>query len=77
MRAVGFPIIQLVADWRSGMRLADLKDAYPHVDDESLYAGVAYYLANKQVLDLELDERDRKDRAYADWQKRWNQLHPD
>lgn len=55
----GFPIIQLVADYQSGMRIDDFKDAYPHIDEESLYAGIAYYLANRVASDEELEERER------------------
>ena len=66
----GLPIIQLVADYRSGMRLADFREAYPHVDDESLYAGLAYYFANREALDAELDQRDAEgEAAYQEWRR--------
>ncbi|MGH8430264.1 MAG: DUF433 domain-containing protein [Solimonas sp.] len=64
----GFPMIQLVADYQSGMRVDDFKEAYPHIDEESLYAGIAYYLANRQALDEELEEREREGEAfYRTW----------
>ena len=64
----GFPIIQLVADYQSGMRIDDFKDAYPHIDEESLYAGIAYYLANRDACDEELEEREREGEAmYREW----------
>jgi len=64
----GFPIIQLVADYQSGMRVADFLEAYPHIDEESVYAGIAYYLANRAALDAELDERNREGAAaYRRW----------
>ncbi len=66
----GLPVIQLAADYRSGMRLPDLREAYPFVDEESIYAGIAYYLANRDALDAELDEHDRDGAAaYAEWAK--------
>jgi uncharacterized protein (DUF433 family) len=63
-----FPMIQLVADYQSGMRIDDFKEAYPHIDEESLYAGIAYYLANRAALDAELEEREREGAAfYEEW----------
>ena len=63
-----FPIIQLVADYQSGMRIEDFKEAYPHIDEESLYAGIAFYLANRAACDEELEERDRDGaRALREW----------
>jgi uncharacterized protein (DUF433 family) len=64
----GFPMIQLVADYQSGMRIAEFKDAYPHIDEESLYAGIAYYLANREALDAELEERERDGEEFY---RRW------
>lgn len=64
----GFPMIQLVADYQSGMRIDDFKDAYPHIDEESLYAGIAHYLANREALDDELEEREQEGEAfYREW----------
>lgn len=66
----GFPMIQLVADYQSGMRIEDFKQAYPHIDEESLYAGIAYYLANRQTLDAELEEREREgEAALREWER--------
>jgi uncharacterized protein (DUF433 family) len=64
----GFPLIQLVADYQSGMRVDDFKGAYPHIDEGSLYAGIAYYLANREACDAELEEREREGEAfYQEW----------
>jgi uncharacterized protein (DUF433 family) len=66
----GFPIIQLVADYQAGMRAADFLEAYTHIDEESIYAGLAYYLANKEALDAELEERNREAaELYEEWQE--------
>jgi uncharacterized protein (DUF433 family) len=65
----GFPIIQLVADYRSGFRVRDFLREYPHIDEASVYAGIAYYLANKEALDAELDERNAEgQRMKAEWE---------
>ena len=65
----GFPIIQLVADYQSGMRIDEFKENYPHNDEESLYAGIAFYLANKSACDAELDERNREgEEALRSWE---------
>ena len=64
----GLPIIQLVAEYCSGMRIAEFVDAYPSIDEESLYAGIAYYLANREALDLALAERNREGaEALREW----------
>ncbi|MBA4181972.1 MAG: hypothetical protein C0506_15380, partial [Anaerolinea sp.] len=64
----GLPIIQLAAEYQSGMRIAELHEAYPQIDDESLYAGIAYYLLNKAAIDEELRVRDEEGRsAFAEW----------
>ncbi len=64
----GLPIIQLVAEYRSGMRVPELRDAHPHIDAESLYAGLAYYFANRAALDAELDRHDREsEAAFQQW----------
>jgi uncharacterized protein (DUF433 family) len=64
----GFPIIQLVADYHSGMRVADFLAAYSQLDEESVYAGIAYYLANRDALDSELADRDSLgNQLYQDW----------
>lgn len=65
-----FPMIQLVADYQSGMRIDAFKEAYPHIDEESLYAGIAYYLANREALDDELEEREREgEEALRKWER--------
>ncbi|MBA4181970.1 MAG: hypothetical protein C0506_15370 [Anaerolinea sp.] len=61
----GLPILQLAADYESGMRLAEFHEAYPEIDDESLHAGIAYYLLNRAAIDEEL--RVRREEALADF----------
>jgi uncharacterized protein (DUF433 family) len=64
----GLPIIQLAAEYQSGMRLTEFHEAYPHIDDESLHAGIAYYLLNREAIDEELRVRDEEGRAaFAEW----------
>lgn len=65
----GLPIIQFVAEHQFG-GLDEVRAAHPYVDEESLYAGLAYYLANKDALDAELEERDREGvAAYQAWRR--------
>jgi uncharacterized protein (DUF433 family) len=64
----GLPIIQLVAEYHAGRRVPDFQRAYPFLDEASIYAGIAYYLANKEALDAELEERNRiGDEMYKEW----------
>jgi uncharacterized protein (DUF433 family) len=64
----GLPVLQLAADLRSGMQMDDLKAAYPEIDDASLHAGLAYYFANRELLDAELAEREFEgSNLYTDW----------
>ncbi len=53
----GLPIIQLVAELRGGETIEQVIDEYG-LDQESGYAGLAFYLANKATLDQQLDERN-------------------
>lgn len=64
----GLPVLQLAADLRSGMQMDDLKVAYPEIDDASLHAGLAYYFANREILDAELAKWEAEGSGlYADW----------
>jgi hypothetical protein len=50
------------------MRVADFLAAYSQLDEESVYAGIAYYLANRDALDSELAYRDSLgNQLYQDW----------
>ncbi len=69
----GLPIIQLVAEVRAGRTIQEIISAYG-LDEESGYAGLAFYLANKAALDQELDERNELgSRLYGEWKRE----HPD
>ncbi len=61
----GLPIIQLVAEIRGGRTIQEIIEAYD-LDEESGYAGLAFYLANKAALDQDLDERNELGRKMAD-----------
>lgn len=65
----GLPIIQLVAEIRGGRTIQEIINAY-ELDEESGYAGLAFYLANKAALDQDLDERNELGRKmYEEWQR--------
>jgi uncharacterized protein (DUF433 family) len=64
----GFPVIQLVADYQAGMGVPEFLAAYPQLDEASVHAGIAFYLANRDALDAELRERnDDGERLYSEW----------
>lgn len=46
---------QLAILQREGLSADAILDEYPHLDLKRIYAGLAYYLANKAVFDAELD----------------------
>jgi hypothetical protein len=50
------------------MRVADFVEAYPQLDEASIYAGIAFYLANREALDAELAARDALgEDLFKDW----------
>lgn len=64
----GFPLVQLAPDYRAGMRIPDFLEAYPEIDEESFFAGIACYLANRSFFDEQLGSRDAQGESLlADW----------
>ena len=54
---------QLAILQREGLSPESILAEYPHLDLKRIYAGLAYYLANKDIFDAELDaERDATER---------------
>ncbi len=50
------------------MRVPDFLETYPEIDEESLHAGIARYLANRSVFDAELEARNAEgERQLAEW----------
>ena len=52
-----FPILQVAACYQAGWTANDLAERYG-LDLAKVHAGIAYYLANQQAVDQELQERE-------------------
>lgn len=63
----GFSIAQLAACYKAGWSVDDILAHYPQLDGRHVYAGLAYYLANKEATDAELD---RQQAAYDEGKRR-------
>lgn len=56
----GMPVIQIAVHYKAGRTAEEILEGYPHLDNARVYAGIAYYLANKAAIDAELDEELRE-----------------
>lgn len=55
-----FPVLQIASDFRRGMSASEIVDAYEGLDEAHVHAGIAYYLANKDAVDAELEAERRE-----------------
>lgn len=55
-----FPVLQVAADFRSGMSAPEIVATYEGLDEAHVHAGIAYYLANKKAMDAELEAEKRE-----------------
>ena len=46
--------------YREGMSAEEILDHYRDLELASIYAGIAYYLANREAIDAELAEEHRE-----------------
>jgi len=58
-----FPILQLAAEYNGGMSAEEIAATYEGIDLVRVFAGLAYYLANRAQIDAELDRRHRRNMA--------------
>jgi uncharacterized protein (DUF433 family) len=66
LKGTRMPILQIAACYLQGMSPEQMQEQYEHLDLVRIYAGYAYYLANKAAIDAELEEDQRQfDVAYA------------
>lgn len=78
---------QVVMDILSGLSPAQIHEQYPHLSMSQIHAALAYYYANKDAIDAEIEESKRfadEMRAKhpngftrAELEARWKALHPD
>ncbi len=59
-----FPILQVAANFNAGMTPAEFAEYYEFLDLAHVYAGIAYYLANKAAIDAEM-AKDEQEYAEA------------
>jgi uncharacterized protein (DUF433 family) len=60
LAGTAIPILRLAVMQNEGLSADEMLDAYPHLDLVRIYAGLAYYFANKAAIDSELDEERRQ-----------------
>jgi uncharacterized protein (DUF433 family) len=54
LAATGFSVQQLSVLFNEGASPDEILDRYPHLDLTRIYAGIAYYLANRAWIDAEI-----------------------
>lgn len=50
------PVLQIAVMHQEGMSIEEMVEDFPHVPESHFYAGVAYYLANRERMDAEITE---------------------
>ncbi len=50
-----FPVLQIAAYVRNGWSPEDIMAEHPRLDEAKVYAGIAYYVANRADFHAELD----------------------
>ena len=69
----GMSVRAVAARYRSGMSPDEIADDFPHIPRSHIYAALAYYFADREAMDAELDaeqaeydrlaEEDRREKA--------------
>ena len=54
-----FPISQVAVLYNSGLKPDEIVEQFMGLDLKRVYAGVAYYLANKALVDADIEESAR------------------
>jgi len=65
LRGTGIPVHTLAARYMGGLTAEQLREEYPFLDPSLVYAALAYYLANKELVELQLDEEEAETRKLA------------
>lgn len=52
-----FPVLQVAAEYAGGLSAEEIAESYPDLDLVKVHAGIAYYLANRDSIDRQLQER--------------------
>lgn len=65
LKGTRFPVMQLAVLHNQGANVAEILRRLPHLDPVLVHAGLAYYLANRELVDVELTEDEELYRAEA------------
>ena len=52
-----FPVLQVAAEYAAGLSAEEIAESYAGLVLVKIHAAIAYYLANKSVIDAQLRER--------------------
>lgn len=55
-----FPVLQVAAELKAGRSADEIVAAYEGLDLPRVHAGLAYYFANQELIDFELESRARE-----------------
>lgn len=65
LKGTRFPVMQLAVMHQQGADMNEILRRLPHLDPVLVHAGLAYYLANRELVDAELAEEEELYRAEA------------
>jgi uncharacterized protein (DUF433 family) len=60
LAGTAIPVLRVAVMQNEGLSAEQMLDEYPHLDLARIYAGLAYYFANRAATDAELDEERRQ-----------------
>lgn len=55
LAGTGMPVIQIAVHYRAGETPRRVLRRYPHLDLQRIHAAIAYYLANQEAMDKQLE----------------------
>ncbi len=58
IEGTGITVLQIATLFRQGLSAEEITREYPHAPEGGIYAALAYYLANREEIDLAIVEEE-------------------
>ncbi|MFN8618327.1 MAG: DUF433 domain-containing protein [Dehalococcoidia bacterium] len=60
LAGTGMPVVQIAVHYRAGETPRRILRRYPHLDLQRIHAAIAFYLANREAMDAEIEADARE-----------------
>lgn len=60
LAGTGMPVVQIAIHYRAGESASRILRRYPHLDLQRIHAAIAFYLANRDAMDAEIEADERE-----------------